>query len=188
MREALTRVVAEGRYQQGLPAPSAPRRTGEPGPPSPIVELLLTVLGGAIAVAVLAALVGIALRAVRTRRPGAAIGEPAATPQPAHAPAPVVSDLDARARAGDLDTAIRELLHRVLGWLVARQPALRPASLTSREVLAASDLPAPSALALRELVDAVERAVFAGRPASADDWARCHAAFTRLQRSLEAPG
>ncbi|MEZ4269489.1 MAG: DUF4129 domain-containing protein [Myxococcota bacterium] len=183
VQDALARVVADGDYQQALPAPDAPDSSSDSGPGLPIVELLLRVLGVALLVGVAAAAIVMVLRSIQRRpdlRPAAAHRDA----PPAPTPVPAVADLDARVRAGDLDDAIRDLLHRVLAWLVAREPALRPTSLTSREVLAAARLPAPAAAALRELVDAVERAVFAGRPAAPDDWDRCRAAYTRLEAAF----
>lgn len=185
VQRALARVVAEGDYQAQLADPDPQAPSSESGPGIPIVELLLRVLGVALLVAVVVGGLTLVLRTI-ARRPGL---EP--PPPPLAAPlsatsAPTVADLDARAHAGDLDAAIHDLLRRVLRWLVAREPALRPASLTSRELLAAAHLPAPAAAALAELVDAVERAVFAGRPAAAADWQRCRAAYARLEAAIGA--
>lgn len=185
VQQALARVVADGGYQERVADPDPSAASSDSGPGIPIVELLLHLLGIALLVAVAVGGLVLVLRTI-ARRPGS---QPAPAPSAPSAPAPTVpavADLDARVHAGDLDQAIHDLLHRVLRWLVAREPALRPASLTSRELLAAARLPAPAAAALAELVDAVERAVFAGRPAAASDWQRCRAAYARLEAAIGA--
>lgn len=184
LERALARVVADGAYQTDLPTPESPSPPAFSSVGLPIAALLLRVLGVAVLVALLLTAVLMVQRSIRARRlahPDPAAGHARATAPP---PTPRVDDLDARARSGDLDAAIHDLLHRVLAWLTASEPALRPASLTSRELLAAAGLPAPATAALAELVDTVERAIFAGRPAAPADWDRCRAAYARLETSL----
>lgn len=185
VQRALAEVIADGGYQDQIPDLDPSVLSSESAPGIPIVTLLLRLLGLALLVAVLVGGLALVLRTI-ARRPRFQRITPPPSASPAPTPVPAVADLDARVHAGDLDDAIHALLHRVLRWLIAREPALRPASLTSRELLASAHLPAPAAAALTELVDAVERALFAGRPAAPADWQRCRAAYARLEAAIGA--
>jgi len=182
VRRRVERILDVPGYQTTMPeaeAPAAP--AAPPRIPTALVEALgLLVLGAAAAggVALLVFLSWDLLRR-RGRRPTVAAAG-AAAPPPPRAAGDALPDAEALARDGRFGEAVHALLLHAFAGLARRRGAPLPAGLTSREAMRASSLDAGSHGALAELVAAVERFVFAGRPLAADDWQRCRAAYERL--------
>jgi hypothetical protein len=82
----------------------------------------------------------------------------------------LLADADGLAAAGRFDEAIHLLLFRSIGDLAQRRPgAVRP-SFTSRDIAALDAMPAGPRAAFARIAEAVEQAVFAARPLSAEDF------------------
>jgi hypothetical protein len=98
--------------------------------------------------------------------------------QPEEAPArALLGEADALAQAGRYSEAARLILHRSIEDIEARRPqTVRPA-LTGRDIAAVPSLPPEPRSALARIVTLVERGLFAARPLSAEDWARCRSAY-----------
>ncbi|MGA0606521.1 DUF4129 domain-containing protein [Phenylobacterium sp. VNQ135] len=79
---------------------------------------------------------------------------------------------DRLAAEGRHAEAIRLLLFRSIDDLAGRRPGLVRPALTSRDIAALDALPEAPRGAFTRLAQAVERTVFGGRPADADDFAR----------------
>jgi len=184
VRRRVERVLDVPGYQTTMPRaekPAAP--VSPPGIPAALLEVLgLVVLGVAAAggVALLVFLSWDLMRRRGQRSVAAADGMAAVPWPPPPASGDVLPDAEALARDGRFGEAVHALLLHAFAGLAKRRGAPLPAALTSREAVRASDLDAGSHGALAELVAAVERFVFAGRPLAAADWLRCRAAYERL--------
>lgn len=135
----------------------------------------------ALAAGVLAILVMI-LRAAWRRspkaRPAPAAPAPAASLRPsARRARALLEDADRLAAEGRFSEAAHVLLFRTIDDLEARPSlGLRPA-LTSRDIAALADMPAPAQRAFAAIAAHVERSFFGGRVLSAEDFSACRAAF-----------
>lgn len=185
---ATARVVVPAAYQTKLPAPDVPF-TGPVQPPperhregaeateavgSAAAEIFLWIVAALSAVGVIAAVVASQPGWHRSRRPqdgGAPVGPVSVARQ-------TLDDARALARAGRFAEAAHALLLRTFEAL-GRQAALSPA-LTSREILGQVPLTPEAFHALRALVQTVEVSLFGGAEVSAEDFARCEAAFERV--------
>lgn len=196
--EQVDQTLADTAYQTDLPVPETKL------PPEPLFNVNLpawvgTVLGWLV---IGAAIIGVAfvlnyvLRAVldAQAKPGArsaaaprsspvrkrAIAPP---PQPA-APAerPDLAMADRLAQEGRFTEAIHALLLTALDFLAQRQGRTLDPALTGREAAAELAVPTPQRTVLRQLVAAVERALFAGHTPDADTYARSRASFERLMK------
>jgi hypothetical protein len=146
--------------------------------------VVLWVVGGAVAVVGVLALVE-ALRGREREGPQGAAARPApADPAVVERPLADASALAAEGRYGE---AVHQLLLRLLGELSARTtPALSPA-LTSREIVARVALPPPAREPLAHLVSAVETTHFGGAIASREDYERCLERYRAFAAAYAAP-
>ena len=116
-----------------------------------------------------------------------------AGPAPAYAPAPVavrtlLGDADALAAKGRFAEAVRLLLRRSVEDVERRYPGTIRDSLTSREIARLPILaPAPRE-AFSGIASLVERAHFAGRALSRDDWEAARARYAVLGEEKRAGG
>ncbi|MEJ1969410.1 MAG: DUF4129 domain-containing protein [Rhizomicrobium sp.] len=85
----------------------------------------------------------------------------------------LLAECDALAAQGDYSAAVHLLLLRSIEEIEARRPRLLRRALTSREIGALGALPESARPAFAGIVRAVERSRFAGRPITADAFARC---------------
>lgn len=186
-RETTARVVTFEAYQTRLPAPEVPfAGPVEPKPARGGQEATQEVGRGAAEVflwiiAALSALgVGAAVLAARAGwRPGRdRVPTGGAGPGPVVVARQTLVDARALAAAGRFAEAAHALLLRTFDAL-SRQAALSPA-LTSREILDQVPLTAEAHGALGALVQTVEISLFGGAAVSAEDFARCEAAFERV--------
>lgn len=130
-------------------------------------------------------LVGLAAVFLRERiGPSApAVRDTAAPPRPPPPPdRTIIDEADALAAAGRFADAVHALLLRTIQALGSHMPV--PRALTSREIEARAGLPDQARAAFGDLVEAVELTRFGGRPAGADDYARCVACFERIRAAL----
>lgn len=93
-------------------------------------------------------------------------------------------DAEALAADGKFGEAIHVLLLRTLAALIERGRRRVPPSLTSREIIAAVELPADADAALRGLVSAVEVSHFGGQEPAAAEWQLCLDHFHRFARAF----
>lgn len=191
VRRRAERILATPGYQTALPAAGETEEPPLRRDLAPLAALLVQALFwltiAAAVVLVLYLLWDLLARGGRRRSPSAGTDAPprAAPPdEPAASPLP---DPEALAREGRFGEAVHALLLTALARLARRRGAPLPRSLTSREVLALGDLEAEPRTDLAELVTAVERFLFAGRPLGAEDWERCFLAFRRLQTYAPHP-
>jgi hypothetical protein len=198
VRDAATAELASG-YQTALPdeatvEAAARKKAGlrrrvdaPPAPaPSPLADVagaMVWVLAGVGALLVLAwllrDLLGLGTRPVR-----AAVD---ARPDDATVRAVVAAplrDAEALAADGKFGEAIHVLLLRTLAALIERGRRRVPPSLTSREIIAAAELPADADAALRGLVSAVEVSHFGGQEPAAAEWQLCLDHFHRFARAF----
>ncbi|HEX7693353.1 MAG TPA: DUF4129 domain-containing protein [Sphingomonas sp.] len=88
-----------------------------------------------------------------------------------------LEEADALAAQGLFAEAVHHLLFRSIEDIRHRRPqAVRPA-LTSRELAAASAIPAGARDLFASIARHVERSLFGGRPVSADDWQAARSAY-----------
>lgn len=193
VRQRARRILDTPGFQTSLPEPAAAlgpepeRETGAPSGVPGIPGVLLVVLAVALLLYLLGDLVLRRGRRSVGARPAAQSSRPA--PPLAAEPAPTpLPDPEELARGGRFGEAVHALLLAALVALSRQRSEPLPASLTSREVLAASGLTVAPRGALAELVHGVERFVFAGQALDAADWERCRAAFRRLSRDVEGAG
>jgi len=197
VRERSRAVLARPGYQTGLPGfdaagggaaeGAAERARPATGPGGAVVGLLalplqlfVWVIGLGLLAAALLQMVTHAVRSRSARAGGGRGREAGADRAAAPAPAgPRVADAEAMARRGAYGEAVHLLLLVAIGALVRRRGGL-PASLTSREVLAASGLAGEAREGLAELVRAAESWLFGGAALGEDDWRRSAEAFDRL--------
>lgn len=171
---AFARIREQDDIQWGLARAEAPMPAPAPpaGTPLDLAWLADVGLGLAVVLVLLLAIWLVRRRFWRWRPDPAPV--PMATPDPA----PAADSLDAaEAAAGrrQWDEAVHLLLLAALQRLDGVEP-----SWTGREVITALDLRPPARAALARLVATVERSRFAGRPASAADWATCRHLFTEI--------
>lgn len=198
-RQAARQVVADEALQPEMPEdaearapspmdlrsrPRTRRSSGSTAPPPSrghgLGELVLWVVGGLLALG----LVAVFLR----ERMGPAAPTTTAAARPTTPPPPpdkaIVDEADALAAAGRFAEAVHALLLRTIQALGRHMPV--PRALTSREIEQRAGLPDEARAAFGDLVQAVELTRFGGRPADAEDYARCVACFERIRAALGA--
>lgn len=150
---------------------------------SPLGRLVL--LGLIVAIVCGAAVWLAGVLAKRRQRHSVAVQAAAATPD--DRPEPLLEDADALAREGRYAEAMHALL--LLGLaLIRRQRAQAIAdSLTSREIVRATDLPAGARDALDDLVIRVELGHFGLYPVAPRDYEACRGHFVLLSAALPDP-
>lgn len=94
----------------------------------------------------------------------------------------LLSDADRLAAEGRFDAAAHLLLRRSVDQIAAARPALLSPSSTAREIAALAALPQPARTAFATMAGAVERARYALRPLSAEDWAQARSAYAAFAR------
>jgi hypothetical protein len=128
------------------------------------------VFWGGLAVGVLLVAWFVTLELLPDRRRSAALIAPVDwRPDPSQARA-LLADADTVAAQGRYAEAIRLLLIRSVEHLSGRRPGLVKPALTSRDIAALDTLPDAPRGAFARLAQAVERTLFAGRPASEADF------------------
>lgn len=184
VRRRADRILTTPGYQTALPAAG---ETEEPPPRralGPLAALLVRALFwltiAAAVVLVLYLLWDMLARGGRRRSPSAETDPPARAAPPGELDAPPLADPEALAREGRFGEAVHALLLAAFARLAEHRRAPLPPNLTSREVLALGELDGEPRTALAELVAAVERFLFAGRPLGEADWKRCRRAFREL--------
>ena len=97
---------------------------------------------------------------------------------PAEAPARSwLEEADALAAEGRYAEAVHHLLLRSIDDIARRRPRLVRPALTSRELSAASAIPAAARDLFARIAAMVERSLFGGRPVAADDWSAARGAY-----------
>ncbi len=115
---------------------------------------------------------------LRRRRAGEAAEE---SWRPAAEPAMLLlGEADELAGRGLYGDAARLLLHRSIADIEERRPDLVRPALTSRDIAALSEIPAPPRSAFARIAMLVERSLFARRPLDDCDWRDCRAAYERF--------
>jgi len=147
----------------------------------PVVWPVLAVLGGLLALYVLARLVTPDL--LRRRRRVEA-DEAVWTPE-ASAALALLEEADRLAASGRYGEATHLLLTRSVGQIAALRPELIDPSSTAREIAALPALPEPAARAFAIIAERVERSLFALRSLSAEDWQAARAAYADFARIAE---
>jgi hypothetical protein len=92
----------------------------------------------------------------------------------------LLAEADALAASGRFGDAVRLLLGRSLEDIVARRPGLLKPAMTARAIAIEPALPPPARLAFGELAAIVERALFALRSISADEWQNARSAYAQF--------
>lgn len=98
----------------------------------------------------------------------------------------VLDEAKALAGRGDFARAVRTLLLGTFESLRAQRVVPSGEAWTSRALLARAELSKSARAALRDLVDAVERGIFAKRPVERADFERCMTAFENLSAQTAA--
>lgn len=164
-----------GGSRSSRPAATPPAERG-----SALGPAVLWTVGGLL-------VLGLVALVVRERM-GPSAAEASVQPLPDAPPPPpertIVDEADALAAAGRFAEAVHALLLRTIQALGRHMPV--PRALTSREILDRAGLPEAARDAFGDLVLAVELTRFGGRPADADDYARCVACFDRIRAALGA--
>jgi hypothetical protein len=93
---------------------------------------------------------------------------------------PTLLDADAHAARGDFREALHVLLLVAIKVCSGRASAVVPRSATSRELRTSLPLGARLRDGFAVLVEAVERSLFAQRPAGAEEYAACRARCVEL--------
>jgi hypothetical protein len=184
-------IRADPSIQFNLPEKAIPKREPPPGWLEPVLnaigsfiqwvgggwQLILWIIGIAIAVALLFALVPGLRDWLRERFAGKAVSEePQWAPTETRARA-LLEDADALAAAGQFDEAVHLLLFRSIDDIVAwRGDVVRPAD-TSRDIARADALPPAARGVFAGIVAAVERSLFGGRALDDGDWQRARADY-----------
>lgn len=189
----------DGRAEVPPPPPperprTPPRERGPSAPvqaPSEISQALIWIVVGAIAVALVAVLVGQLGRSMRRRKLDAARRE-------GHTPVELALEVDARqldetlrralalAEAGRYEEAVHVLLQGAIADLQERAGLATEPALTSRELLQRAALPADPRAAFAELVVVVEVSLFGGLAVTRDDFDRCATSFRLLRKAVVA--
>ena len=97
----------------------------------------------------------------------------------------LLEEADRLAAEGRYDEATRLLLTRSIRQIEAARPGLLAPSSTAREIAASPALPDPARTAFAAIATRVERALFALRRLSAEDWQAARAAYADF--ALAAP-
>jgi hypothetical protein len=92
----------------------------------------------------------------------------------------LLAEADALAAAGRYGDAVHLLLGRSLEDIDRRRPGLLKPAMTSRIIATEPALPPPARSAFSELAATVERALFALREISAEEWQAARAAYGRF--------
>ncbi len=134
-------------------------------------------LAGALGLAVLGWVLWRSLPLIAARRQAAA-SEPVEEWRPeAGASLALLEEADRLAAEGRFDAATRLLLVRSIGQIDAARPGLLVPSTTAREIAALPSLPEAARGAFAAIAARVERALFALRPLSAEDWQAARGAY-----------
>jgi hypothetical protein len=198
INQTLERLRAEGSYQFELDSPPPPSQ-----PPAwlrsfsewlgdlfsglgPLFNILFW-LGVAALIAFLLYMLVPAVRdwidavIFRRKKGGEADGDDEADWHPsAEAARNLLAEADALAAEGRYGDAVRLLLGRSLEEIDRRRPGLLKPAMTSRVIAVEPALPPPARSAFAELAATVERALFALRAISADEWQLARAAYGRF--------
>jgi len=94
------------------------------------------------------------------------------------------ADAEALARAGRYTEAAHTLLLETLKELTRRHGRALAPSLTSREILAAVDLPSAARQALGEIIEVVEVSHFGNTELGPDEYARCRTSHGRFADAI----
>ncbi len=205
-RNLAARILSQDGYQTELPGVEGEAGTGEASPhllrpasrkewsiPVPaglgaLLEMLVWIGAGAVALGVVVMAVQMAVSAIREGRRAVPAGKPRSPGPEGGAPAsgrapklPALSEAERLAAAGRYTEAVHLLLVRALAALGLRGGRAFPDSATSREILASSRLAPGQRVPLGALVTPVERAVFGGAALGAEDWEQCRAAYRALE-------
>lgn len=98
----------------------------------------------------------------------------------------LLAEADALAAAGRYGEAAHLILIRSVEHIAARDPRAVVASLTSRDIAGLPGLAAPVRSAFGTIAGIVERWLFAGGDAAADDWTQARAAYAGVANPLQA--
>lgn len=193
VREALARIEGDGSYQLALENAPPP-----PQPPAWLRDMLeaignfLSALGPLFQALFWVAVIGLVLfllyllvpavrqwvDGLRGKRPEAEEPEKPADWRPDHAAArDLLAEADALAAAGDYGAAVRLLLGRSIEDIDRRRPGVLRPALTSRTIAEAPALPSGARQAFAAMAKAVERAHFALRDLTADEWRMARSAY-----------
>jgi len=166
----------------GSPPPGGRRSTGSRPPRAEQGSVLGQAVLWTVAGLLVVGLIAVFLRErLGPTAPERTAGSPPQRPPSAPERA-IVDAADALAAEGRFAEAVHALLLRTIQALSRHMPVAR--ALTSREIEERAGLPDAAREALGELVQAVELTRFGGRPATADDYARCVACFERIRAAL----
>ncbi|QDZ08566.1 DUF4129 domain-containing protein [Sphingomonas panacisoli] len=88
-----------------------------------------------------------------------------------------LDEADALAARGLYAEAVRHLLFRSVEDIKTKRPQLVRPSLTSRELAAATGIPAVARELFARIAGYVEHSLFGGRPVVVDDWQKARAAY-----------
>ncbi len=154
-------------------------------PAAPIIQILLWSVIGLVAAAVIWLIVT-RLREGEWRTPGRRrrrrvaiardVAEEEWVPDAAESRA-WLQEADALAAKGLFAEAVHHLLFRSIEDIQHRRPHVVRPALTSRELAAASGIPARARDLFAAIARLVERSLFGGRDVSADDWATARATY-----------
>jgi hypothetical protein len=97
-----------------------------------------------------------------------------------------LGDIEDLAQSGRLAEAIHLLLEKAFVLLVLKRGDDLPDSMTGREVVDSIQLVSEVKTALRELVEAVEKSHFGGRPVDMTDFRRCWSSYGQFAATLES--
>lgn len=88
-----------------------------------------------------------------------------------------LEEADQLAARGEFAAAAHHLLLRSIEDIQWRKPRLVRPALTSRNLAATEEIPAPARAVFGQIVTTVERSLFGGRSVSADEWQAARAAY-----------
>jgi hypothetical protein len=176
-------VLAADGYQKALVPP--PDRTDRlrlrTGTGDTFSTIAWVLLWTGVGIAVLVTVAALAARLSERRARAAQILTAVETSDPsAAAYGASLAAAERLAAAGAYEDAVHELLLVAVDRLSARRDVVLPPSLTARELLRVLTPSGPQREPLREIVAAVEAALFGGRALDAADWQRCRAACARV--------
>ena len=92
----------------------------------------------------------------------------------------LLAEADALAAAGRYAEAIHLLLYRSVEDISSRRPGLVKPAMTSRDLAAATDLPAVAREAFSRIARAVEISLFGGRAIDGGAWQQCRDAYSDM--------
>jgi hypothetical protein len=117
---------------------------------------------------------------LRRKRGAAADEEDMVGQAEAGAARALLAEADALAAAGRFAEAAHLLLYRSVEDIEGRRPGLVKPAMTSRELAAATDLPAVAREAFSRIARAVEISLFGGRAIDAGGWEQCRSAYAEM--------